>query len=115
MRWRNHGQGVSGIEQAAEEQRIADAGKYDLHVALREPVADACPAVLDEAHLDAGMLAAEAGDEGRKDRLDVLRTGSYPQGPGEPALERVGAVPQSVRFLQQTAPAAHDVLALGGE
>jgi hypothetical protein len=40
------------------------------------------------------MLTAEAGDEGRKNGLDILRAGSYPQRPGEPALERVGAVAQ---------------------
>ena len=40
VRWRDDGQDVSRIEQAAEEQLITGAGKHDLHVALREAVAE---------------------------------------------------------------------------
>jgi hypothetical protein len=52
MRWRDHGQGVSRVQQAADEQLITGAGKYYLHVALSEPVADTCPAILDEMYVD---------------------------------------------------------------
>ena len=85
MRWRDHGHCVRRIEQAAEEQLVTGAGKYNLHVALSKAVADASSAILDKVHLNAGMLAAEAGDKGRQHGLDILRAGSYPQSPGEPS------------------------------
>jgi hypothetical protein len=57
---------------------------------------------------------------GECDRADytiphLLRAAADSQRPGEAAAQCIGAVAQGIGFLQQTAPAAHYVLALRGE
>jgi hypothetical protein len=86
-----------------------------VHVALLEAGAEPDTAILDEVHLDAGVLPPVEGQEAGEQGLHRLRRRTHAQHAGVSALERARSLPQRLRVGQQSAGAPQEILALGGE